>query len=366
MDEVHRLMLAGLARGVFPGAVLLVAIRDQVVFHRCYGLADLFSGRAMTRETIFDLASLTKPLATALAAMILAGKGKLDLDSPCSRVCKQLEGTDKADITPRHLLSHCSGLPAWRPYYMRLRYWPASARPAVLRRWLIKEPLADLPGLRSEYSDLGFMLLQWVLEEVGGGSLDSMVARQVYLPLGIESLFFNRVQKNAPGCRSAYAATEFCPWRSRLLIGQVHDDNAHVMGGVAGHAGLFGTAMGVCRLLQAVMFFDEGARSKKVFDPKLVESFFKIQTGSTWALGFDTPASCGSSAGKWFSTGSVGHLGYTGTSFWIDRQRGIIVVLLTNRVHPTRYNQGIKSFRPPLHDAVMKAIQNGQGLENEK
>ncbi len=365
MNDVHRLMLTGLARGVFPGAVLLVAEGDKVLFHHAYGTANLFSGRPMTCETIFDLASLTKPLATALAAMILVDKGELDLDQPCAMVFPQLSGAGKAGITPRHLLSHCSGLPAWRPYFMRLRDFPVDKRQVALRQWLVSEPLADLPGHRTEYSDLGFMLLQWVLEDISVEPLDRLVARHIYGPLEIESLFFNRLDKDAH-VRGGYAATELCPWRNRLLIGQVHDDNTHAMGGVAGHAGLFGTAMGVCRLLQALLFVDKGEFGRKVFEPELVKTFFKTQAGSSWALGFDTPAPQGSSAGDCFSAGSVGHLGYTGTSFWVDRQLGIIVVLLTNRVHPTRFNLGIKAFRPPLHNAIMKAIQGGCVREDEK
>ena len=159
-----------------------------------------------------------------------------------------------------------------------------------------------------------------------------------------------------PQPAASFAATELCPWRNRLLVGEVHDDNAHVLGGVAGHAGLFATADAVGRLLDNLRLAEAAPGRASPLLGRLVTHFFHHQPNSSWGLGFDTPSPVGSSAGQLFSTGSVGHLGYTGTSFWMDRERGFIIVLLTNRVHPSRHRQRLKTFRPKLHDEVMMAL----------
>ncbi len=355
MDTVEQLMHDGIRQGIFPGAVLLVMAGDTVVFEQAYGWADLFSGRPMTRDTFFDLASLTKPLATALAAMILVRQKRMDLNDPCSRLCPDLAGTDKAIITPRQLLNHRSGLPPWRPYFMHLHNLPGHCRLAGLRHCLLNEPLESVPGMRSAYSDLGFMLLHWVVEQLAGESMNAFIDRQIFVPLGIRNLFYNDTGKVVAEPEK-YAATQLCPWRNRLMVGEVDDDNAWISGGVAGHAGLFGTAAAVGRLLAALLAADQAADGRGVFDPALVKLFWHCEPDDRWALGFDTPSRQGSSAGCRFPADSVGHLGFTGTSFWVHRHQGVIVVLLTNRVHPWRYRSGIKTFRPRLHDGVMAAL----------
>ncbi len=355
LDAADRLMQYGIGQGVFPGAVLRVMVGETVIFEQAYGWADLFSSRPMTMDTVFDLASLTKPLATTLAVMALVRQGRMDLDEPCSKACPELAGTDKAGITPRQLLIHKSGLPPWRPFFMRLSRLPGDRRPIGLRHCLLSEPLEAVPEVRSAYSDLGFMLLHWVAERLAGEPMDAFIGHEIYHPLGIQDLFFNdtRAVVAAP---EKYAATQLCPWRNRLLVGEVDDDNTWISGGVAGHAGLFGTASAVGRLLSALLAADGTTAGTGVFDPALVRMFWHADPGERWAMGFDTPSDLGSSAGCGFAGDSVGHLGFTGTSFWIHRSKGIIVILLTNRVHPWRYNTGIKDFRPRLHDAVMEAV----------
>ncbi len=360
MDAVDQLMQAGVVQGVFPGAVLQVTVNGAVIFNQAYGWADIFSDRAMTGDTLFDLASLTKPLATTLAVMALVGRGRMDLDEPCVQICPELTGTDKAEITIRQLLNHSSGLPAWRPFFMRLQGCPATCRLPELRRMLLNEPLNDSPGQRSEYSDLGFMLLHWMVERVAQASLERYVFREIYHPLGIGRLFYGNPARPA-FTPQRYAATQLCPWRNRLLIGEVDDENAWISGGVAGHAGLFGTAEAVGQLLGALVAADQADDGKGVFDPDLVRVFFNTHPRERWALGFDTPSAQGSSAGRFFPADSIGHLGFTGGSFWIHRRQRVIVVLLTNRVHPFRFRVGIKSFRPRLHDAVMVALGRGGG-----
>lgn len=353
-DSIDRLMHQALTQGVFPGAVVLAAKDGHIVLHRAYGLADLFSHRAMTVDTFFDLASLTKPLATAMAVMALVHAGRMALDAPIETYLSVFKGTEKAKITVRDLLSHCSGLPAWRPYYTTLRRLDLPRRREALRRLLLSEALEGKPRVSSCYSDLGYMLLQWLVETLSAMPLSGFIKEAVYDPLGISALFFT----DRPSARAEklYAATEVCPWRHRLLVGEVHDDNASILGGCAGQAGLFGTAQGVYDLLQGLLAADRGLAGHPLWAGDLIRHFFTRRTGHTWALGFDTPSDTGSSAGGYFSANSVGHLGFTGTSFWMDRDRALIVILLTNRVHPTRHNQSIRRFRPVFHDALMAAL----------
>jgi CubicO group peptidase (beta-lactamase class C family) len=355
---VDRLMNAAVSQGTFPGAVLLVSRQGEVLLERAYGTADMFARRSMTCDTVVDLASLTKPLATTLAVMLLVGQGRLSLDRPCFSYWPRFRGDGKERITVRHLLGHCSGLPAWRPYYLRLSAYDPGRRGEMLKCAVLGEPLVSTPGDRSEYSDIGFLVLQWIVEHVVGRPLNHFVETDIYQPLSVDSLFFIEHNRHKPPRK--YAATELCPLRGRLLIGEVHDDNAHMVGGVAGHAGLFGTAAAVHAVLQGLLSAESGEQTHPLFERKLIQKFFERQKGGAWALGFDTPADEDSSAGKCFSAGSVGHLGFTGTSFWMDRMRGTMVILLANRVHPSRYRIGIKTFRPRLHDAVMNALGNAR------
>ncbi|MCP4745937.1 MAG: beta-lactamase family protein [Desulfobacteraceae bacterium] len=338
----------------FPGAVLLVSLADEIVFHKAYGFANLFNYRKMTRDTIFDLASLTKPLSTTLAIMHFVQKGLLELDCPVGRYCVDLKGDEKANLTLRHLLGHCSGLPAWKPYFMRLRHLGDADRLPVLRKWLKDEPLIFSMGKRVVYSDIGFMLIQWVVEEFTGYSLADIVNRMVYAPMGVSGLYYPLTCDRHHDL--ALAATELCPWRNKLLVGCVHDDNAFALGGAAAHSGLFGSALSVYHLLQTLLAADKGALIHPLFDRRLIKEFFEPQAKLGRPLGFDTPDKTGSSSGKHFSAGSIGHLGFTGVSFWMDRDRSAIVILLTNRVHPSRHNTKIRDFRPTLYNAVMEAI----------
>jgi CubicO group peptidase (beta-lactamase class C family) len=356
MPAVDGLMRAAVADGVFPGGVLLVSLEGRVRFFEAYGLANLKTRMPASRQTLYDLASLTKPLATALAVMELVASRRLSLNRCLGELLPPFRNGDKSELTLRHLLHHTSGLPAHRPYFRVAMQLPARRRRTEIRERLRREPLVHPPGVQVLYSDLGFMLLQWVVETVGGCRLDHFVSRRIYFPLGLQRLFF--IDLEAPRChpREGFAATEQCPWRGRLLSGEVHDDNAFVMGGVAGHAGLFGTAADVHRLLTALLSCYRGETSAPVFAGEVVRQFFTRLVETDKALGFDMPAAVNSSCGSLFSRNSVGHLGFTGTSFWMDLDRGAIVILLTNRVHPSRANEAIRAFRPVLHDEVFSAL----------
>ncbi|HSR36609.1 MAG TPA: serine hydrolase, partial [Desulfurivibrionaceae bacterium] len=225
-----------------------------------------------------------------------------------------------------------------------------------LQKSILTEPLSYLRGSQALYSDLGFLLLGMVVEAASGKALDLLFQERIAGPLGLsETLFFNRLGAERAG---SYAATEFCPWRGRVLGGEVSDENCFALGGVAGHAGLFGTTGGVLTLVEALHDLWQGEPSPLPIDPTALQKALIRQPvpDSTWALGFDTPSASGSTSGRFFSARSVGHLGFTGTSFWVDPEQHVMVVLLTNRVHPSRDNNRIKAFRPALHDAVMQAL----------
>ena len=355
LDLLH----GAVADGVFPGAVLLVSRAGHRLLFQAAGNAALLpTPRPMTAHTIFDLASLTKPLATTLAVLIVVSRGNLDLDAPLADLlARRSIPRDKAALTLRQLLSHSAGFPAWKPYYLELAKLPQANRKRRLHELLLEEPLEHAPGEGSLYSDLGFLLIEWIMEEKTATDLHRFTREHLYEPLGCPTLSYRPLQQTTLRDPRDFAATEQCPWRGRVLSGEVHDENAYVMGGVAGQAGLFGAAADVGRLLDAILRTRGGIGAGLPWAPERLEEFLRRaypEPTRTWALGFDTPAAVGSSAGSHFSPETVGHLGFTGTSFWLDLRRKLAVVLLTNRIHPTRANEKIKDFRPVLHDAVME------------
>lgn len=359
MKQVDSLMRYAIFDKVFPGAVLLVARNDSIVFFEAYGYANIFSRRKMTIDTIFDLASLTKPLATTLAVMRLVQQRKIGLEQTLESILPCFKKTDKGQIKIKSLLCHKSGLPAYREYYYKLSKLQPDARKKALKRLLVKESMLHPTGKKVLYSDLGFMILGLVVETVAGVRLDHYVSDEIYKPLGIDSdkgLFFTDL--NSKPIIEGFAATEICHWRNILLEGVVHDENAYMMGGVAGHAGLFGSAGSLHILLSSLLSDFHDSPPINLFEKAILHTFFNQQKRTDKALGFETPSLDNSSCGDYFSRRSVGHLGFTGTSFWMDIERNIIVILLTNRVHPSRENDKIKSFRPKVHNAVMDCLLN--------
>jgi len=356
MNSVDVLMRQAIIEKIFPGAQLLISHEGTILFNEAYGLANIYTGQIVKRNTVFDLASLTKPLATTLAVMRLIQQGKLRLDHPLSSVISDFNNTPKADIQISHLLYHSSGLPDYRPYYLDIGRLPVELRKDALRKRLIAEPLISEIGKKMLYSDIGFMTLEWVIEQLSGRKLNRFVKEQIYDDLGIENLFFINQDHYVPDFD--YAATELCPWRQMVLNGAVHDDNAYVMGGVGGHAGLFGTAESVHRIVLELLKAFHGHIKDQSFRPDLVRLFFKKIDSNERVLGFDVPSHVGSSCGDLFARDTtVGHLGFTGTSFWMDLQQQVIVILLTNRIHPSRNNDQIKKFRPLIHNMVMKQLR---------
>jgi len=354
LKSADNLMQQAVDGQVFPGGVLLVSKDGEILFLTAYGVTNLSSRAPVTSETVFDLASLTKPLATALAVMLLVQRGQIKLEQHLGQLLPEFKRTDKARVSLEHLLYHNAGLPDYRPYFKTLNGVAADSPREALRKFLVQEPLIHPIGQVTLYSDLGFMILAWAIEHIAQRRLDHFVVDEIYQPLGIHHLFF--ISDEPVDNRTTFAATENCPWRRKILEGRVHDENAYAVGGIEGHAGLFGTAADINRLLVELLFTYHGRTATGLFRHDLLHQFFRRLPGTDKALGFDTPSRTGSSCGRGFSQNSVGHLGFTGTSFWMDLDRSLIVILLTNRVHPTRDNERIKKFRPRLHDAVMDKI----------
>ncbi len=369
IDGIGSALQAGVADGTFPGAVLAVRYRGDVLYEQAVGrLSYEPAAGPATVRTLYDLASLTKPLATATAVLFLAQHGRLTLESRLDQWIGAFDGMPLGAVSLFHLLTHSSGLPGWRPFYVRLpadgilhvgtvdRERAQAATIAYIRNEALLYPM----GTRSLYSDLGFMLLGFIIEHITKESLADFCERELFMPLGARSVMYlpnGEVDRDGRfGEEYPIAATEHDPWRGRLLCGEVHDENAYALGGIAGHAGLFGTARGVLALSSAWLAAYLGEPS--VLDAKLVRRFVTRQRAipdSSWALGWDTP-SPPSSSGACFSDSSFGHLGYTGTSLWIDPSCRLEVVLLSNRVHPTRRNERIRQFRPHIHDVVYRTI----------
>ena len=366
-DAITAALEQGVQDGVFPGAVLLV--QEGARIERCdvIGAATLSpSQESMTRDTLFDLASLTKPIATTMAVLRLITRGVLALNHPVAKWLPSFIGKDKEYVTLFHLLNHSSGLPAWKPFYKTIAPEDAGRANARLHEQILAEPLVYPVGSQSVYSDLGFILLGLIIERATRQPLDRFCRDELFTPLGMDSTAFRPLDRPELAARTI-AATEQCAWRGRLLRGQVHDENCFALGGVSGHAGLFAPADDLARFVAALISADgaaEGAADAATVRARdegpfagvpasLLDQFLSRQSTpeSSWGLGWDTPSEP-SSTGRGFSTRSCGHLGYTGTSLWIDRNRGWGVLLLTNRVHPSSRNVKITVFRPLIHDLI--------------
>lgn len=344
-------------QGVFPGAVLLCAKNRQIVFHQSYGLADIFEKKKMDKDAVFDLASLTKPMATALAISKLVEQDRLFLSQSLESVIEKFQTSDKKNITVDMLLRHTSGLPAHREYYRKIIIQDKNSK-HCLRELLIQEPLEFQPGEQQVYSDIGYMILSWIVEKITHQRLDHFISEQVYRPLDIKDLFFIDLLSHNNQLKlyqRKIVPAQDCPWRKKVLKGEVDDDNAWAVGGIEGHAGLFGSAPAVHTLCSEILNALQG-NPTKVLSAEIIRSFAQKKNGFEMVAGFDTPARENASCGRYFSRRSIGHLGFTGTSFWIDPKTSLIVILLTNRVHPSRSNEGIKAFRRQIHDVIYKAL----------
>jgi len=362
---INRLFREAIRQNAFPGAVLHVAGPEGVVFHEAFGHARLHpEPSAMTPDSVFDLASLTKPLGAALGTALLVDRGDLEWDSTLRELLDlpASVASSKGPIRVRHLLDHRSGLPAFRAYYMRFRGCEGASNKERVRSMILDEPFVAPPGSRTCYSDLGYMVIEWVIERVTGEGMDRWLDRELFRPLGLKDTEFHPAGR--PDASDRFVQTAYCAYRKRYLQGEVHDRNAFAMGGFSGHAGLFATARDIHEIL-SVLYRCYTGEERLVLSPRRVRELFAetdAPQGSTFRMGFDTPSAEGSSAGSLFSGNSVGHLGFTGTSFWMDLESGFSVVLLTNRLLARPRNSRIRGFRPLLHDLVWKSMRADVGL----
>ena len=344
LDGTARVLADAQASSAFTAVSAEVGTSTEVLWQFATGHLAIGNATAVTRETIFDLASLTKVLSTTPLLLPWIERGAIALETPVASRLTSWAGTDRAAVTIRDLLEHASGLPAYRPYFTS-----HSGRSAY-ERAIGVEPLVYQPRQQSIYSDPGFILLGFILEDVDRRSLPSQFeAWRQHTRIG-EPLLFN------PGAelRDHIAATERDPWRGRELIGEVHDENAAALGGAAGHAGLFGTAAAVGHAaqwwLRLLTGFDDAATGISARTAALCVQRSRVP-GSSRALGWDTMLPTSSCGTRW-SSYAIGHTGFTGTSLWLDPSRDRYAVLLTNRVHPTRANDRVQDVRRAFHDAV--------------
>jgi CubicO group peptidase (beta-lactamase class C family) len=346
-DTLQSILDRGVVDSAFPGAVAVVGNRNGPIVTVAAGHLDWAPSPVPTDRTLWDLASLTKVVGMTSAMMQLVEQGKVDLDAPVQRYLPEWQGPNKNRVTVRDLITHRSGLPAFKTYY-KLNLSPDSTLGLFMAT-----PLDTLPGVRMVYSDIGAILLGKIVERVSGQRLDQYLAQHVFGPLGMtdtqyrpDSSLFARI-----------APTERDPWRGRLVHGEVHDENAYALGGISGHAGLFSTAHDLSRLAQAYLNGGEldGARFAKA---STIRQFTTVEdsTFSSRALGWDTPSDR-SSAGHFIKRPAFGHTGFTGTSLWIAPQHDLYVLLLTNRVNPTRERNGIGRVRVQVADAAMRALR---------
>jgi CubicO group peptidase (beta-lactamase class C family) len=365
-NSLSRLVDGSTEDRVIPGAVLAVGQAGAIVFLQAFGHRQVDpSVEKATRDTVYDLASLTKALVTSVLAMKAVARGLIDLDAPLG---DQLEAmAHRPQVTLRRVLAHAGGFPAHRKFYedVATGALPSEQARAAILAAAAAEPQAYQPGTRSVYSDLGFMLLGELLEARMSARLDTLAEGEIFRPLGLASIGFVDLLA-APGATRFgghdVAPTERCPVRGRLIRGEVHDLNAYAMGGVAGHAGLFGTASDVLEIGFALCaaYRKSGPNGgAPIVDPEVLRLFWQPAgiPGSTWRLGWDGPAATGSLAGDLLSKRAVGHLSFTGCSLWIDPEQEVCIALLTNRVHPSvRDDPRFRALRPALHDAALQAI----------
>ncbi len=347
-SNVNELMEQAISDSVFPGGVLLFGIDNNFLFSKAFGhyTYDKTSTPVST-NSIFDLASVSKVVGTTSAAMILVDRGKLNLDEKVITYLPEFNNNGKNKITIRNLLLHNSGLPAFKKYYDEF-----STAEEVINDIMNLEPIYE-PGTKYIYSDLGMITLQKVIERISGKSLDKFLDENLFKPLGMNLTMYNPPNKMKQNC----VPTELDDfWRMRLLQGEVHDERAYMLNGVAGHAGLFSTAEDLSKFVR--MLLDGGKyNDKQIISKNIIDKWTAKQTEqSDRGLGWDTKSKEKSSSGKYFSMNSFGHTGYTGTSIWVDKNKKLFVILLTNRVHPTRKNRKIIEFRPTIHDAIYKSV----------
>ncbi len=361
--DIKKKFLKGIDERIFPGGTIGISfINEKGEWNRSINSFGYLSHKAnsykVKNNTIYDLASLTKPLVVVFLLLYLIELKKIRIDENIGNILSDYFLSEKKKkITIEMLVNHCSGLPAHKPYYIDLLGKKSNFRKKILIQKIINEPLIYKPGTKEIYSDLGYILLGFLIEQIEKSNLDKFFREKITNKLGIsEDVFFMSYKKL--NIKKRCASTEFNYWDKKLLTGLVHDDNCRLMGGVSGHAGLFGTVRGVLNMCEYFLKIYNNKSENILFSKQTLDNMLMRKKNSRFVCGFDTPSTIGSSSGKYFSKRSLGHLGFTGTSFWMDIEKNIIIVLLTNRVCPSRKENKIKKFRPQIHDIIMKYFFN--------
>ena len=346
---------AGREAGVFPGASACVALWQGEAWSYVDGVAGTRAKdlAAVGTDTIYDLASLTKPW-VAMAALQLHQAGVFELGARVDELIPEAGGLSVGARNWEEMLSHRSGLEAWVPFYETLSAAPGSDS---ARAWILEELLPRWEATKvgtSVYSDLGYILAGVGMSRAAGRPLDQVVTQSVASPLGVDDTVFFGASRPELAWKARCAPTGWSPWRERILVGEVHDDNCAAFGGVAGHAGMFGVAHGVAMFGAACVGAWRGRRGAS--EEELIRHATAVRPGGTHRLGWDGKSAEGSAAGSLIDADAFGHLGFTGTSLWCDPRRQLVVVLLTNRVAISDDNAAIRTFRPAFHDAVICAF----------
>lgn len=368
---------------VAPGVTLLVGKSGDILYHKSFGCRSVLPEMTpLQKDMVYDVASLTKAIASTTLVMKFVDQGKLSIDKKLCHILQSFATFGKDRITLRHLLTHTSGFPAHIAFYKKIAQLSKNEHDGLMHsreaveivyREILRLRTDNLPGKVAVYSDVGFIILGAALELIGGGlPFKKLVEQHVLGPLRLLNSGFidiNATKRGAVDCNlNVIIPTARCPWRNRIMLGEVHDDNAWVMGGIGGHAGLFSSAEDIHKFASTLLACWKGKGN--YVDKEVVRMFWtkdKLVESSSWALGWDTPSqfisnrdnatSSQSSSGKYFSKSSVGHLGFTGCSLWIDPEKDLDIVLLTNRIHPSPSNEAIKSFRPAIHNLVMETLR---------
>ncbi len=350
LHRIDSILTSAMRDSAFPAAEVLVARNGVVAYNKVFGTFTYDkSSRSINSETLFDLASLTKVIATTTAVMKLYDEKKILLDDKVGRFVPQFAEGKKSEITIRNLLLHNSGLPPFR------QLWKICPDASVAIDSVYATQLVANPGDTTIYSDLGFITLGKIVEMVSGMTLDEFVKKNFFEPLAMPRTMF----KPPKELWNNVAPTEYdSSWRKTLVQGTVHDENAEFLGGVSGHAGLFSTTSDLAVLMQMLMNGGVYGGVRYLSEATVKEFTRRQNNSSTRALGWDTKSPKGSTAGNYFSSNSFGHTGFTGTSIWADPERNLFVILLTNRVHPTRANMKIAKVRPAVADAVIEALNH--------
>jgi CubicO group peptidase (beta-lactamase class C family) len=358
--ESERLIASGVAGNVFPGAVSAISFREPNGKLACVvacGGHVLPGGKAVDADTPFDLASLTKPVFAACALRAIA-RGGISFELRAEQVIADARGTPGGTATLEQLLTHRSGLAAWGGLYLDVPHDPGTN---AARRWIFGEACRrtdDAAQGKSVYSDLGYIVAGEAVARATGRDLDELLASEVLTPLGIDDhhlCYAAALPADRLGELSRKAAaTERDEWRGRLLRGEVHDENCFALGGISGHAGMFGTARGVASFARA--YLDASQGRGPLLPKAITDRALAARPGGSHRLGWDGKTGPESAAGRRASKSTFGHLGFTGTSVWCDPERDLVVVLLTNRVCPSRANEKIKGFRPAFYDGVFAAF----------